>query len=62
MSGAADAEPIVIYTNHIEMVKFASKENNGYETVLGHLQTMVQSAKNVITLRWEIEGRVDAGM
>ena len=60
--GAINAEPIAIHANHIEMVKFASKEDYGYNTVSGHLQIMVQSAKDVITLRWEMEGRVNAGM
>ena len=29
--GAADAETIAINADHINMVKFASKENNGYK-------------------------------
>ena len=61
VSGATNTEPIAIHANHIEMVKFASIKNNGYETVSGHLQIMVQNAQDVITLRWEIESRVDAG-
>jgi hypothetical protein len=60
--GAADVEPIVIHADHINMVKFASKGDNGYKTVSGHLRIMVQSAGDVIALRWEEEGRVDAGM
>ena len=60
--GAANAEPIAIHANHIQIVKFASKEDSGYETVSGHLQIMVQSAKDAITLRWEMEDRVNAGM
>ena len=61
VSGAANAEPIAIHADHIEMVKFASIEDNGYETVSGHLQVMVHSARDVIALRWEMEGRIDAG-
>jgi hypothetical protein len=60
--GAADAEPIGIHANHIEMVKFASKTNNDYTTVAGHLQIMVQSAGSAIKSRWAEESRVDAGM
>ncbi|KAF2469609.1 tetratricopeptide repeat domain-containing protein, partial [Lindgomyces ingoldianus] len=56
--GEADAEPIAIHADHINMVKFASKEDSGYVTVSGHLQIMVQSAGDVISLRWEEEGRV----
>lgn len=48
VSGAADAEPIVIHADHINMVKFASKEDNSYKTVSGHLQIMAQSASSVI--------------
>lgn len=59
--GAADAEPIAIHADHINMVKFASKEDNSYKTVSGHLQIMAQSASNVIPSRWEEESRVNAG-
>ncbi|KAF2804401.1 tetratricopeptide repeat domain-containing protein [Mytilinidion resinicola] len=58
--GAADGEPIVIHANHIDMVKFPSKEDSGYKTVSGHLQIMAQSASDVIPLRWEEESRVNA--
>jgi hypothetical protein len=61
VSGAADAEPIVIHADHINMVKFASKEDNSYKTVSGHLQIMAQSASSVIPSRWEEESRVNAG-
>jgi hypothetical protein len=59
--GAADAEPIVIHADHINMVKFPSKEDNGYKTVSGHLRIMVQSASEVIFSRWDEERRVSAG-
>ena len=62
MSGAADAEPIAIHADHTNMVRFASKEDNGYQTVSGHLQIMAQSASSVIPSRWEEESRVNAGM
>ncbi|KAF2198403.1 hypothetical protein GQ43DRAFT_163670 [Delitschia confertaspora ATCC 74209] len=58
--GAADAEAIAIHADHINMVKFTSKEDHGYKTVSGHLQIMVQSANKVITSRWEEEHRVNA--
>jgi hypothetical protein len=60
--GAADAEPIVVHADHINMVKFASKEDNGYKTVSGYLRIMAQSASDVISARWEEEGRVGEGM
>lgn len=59
--GAADTEQIMIHADHKMMVKFVSKEDNGYETVSGHLEIMVDSAAGVIASRWEQEGRVDAG-
>lgn len=59
--GASDVEAIVIHADHIKMVKFASKEDNGYRTVLGHLQIMAQNASEVISARWETEMRVNAG-
>jgi hypothetical protein len=59
--GAADAEPIIIHADHINMVKFASKEDNGYRTVSGHLRIMVQGASDVIAARWEGDSRAEAG-
>lgn len=58
---AADAEPIVIHADHINMVKFASREDNGYRTVSRHLQIMAHDASEVISSRWEEERRVNAG-
>jgi hypothetical protein len=60
--GAADAEPIVIHADHINMVKFASKQDNGYRTVSGHLQIMAENAGEAIALQWAEEDRVEAGM
>jgi hypothetical protein len=37
----ADAEPIVIYADHINIVKFAAKEKNEYRTVSEHIRIMV---------------------
>ena len=59
--GAADAEPIAIFADHINMVKFGSKEDSGYKAVSGHLQVMVQSGMNVVALRWEQEDRFNEG-
>jgi ABC-type protease/lipase transport system fused ATPase/permease subunit len=60
--GDADAEPIAIHADHLNMVKFASSEDNGYRTVSGHLRIMTQSASAAISARWQIEARVNAGM
>jgi len=60
--GAADAEPIVIHADHINMVKFASKQDNGYKTVSGHLRLMTWDAGDIIDKRWQLETRISAGM
>lgn len=60
--GAADAEPIVIHADHINMVKFGSKEDSGYKTVSGHLQIMAESAGGVVSSRWEKECRVSTNL
>jgi hypothetical protein len=60
--GAADAEQIMIHADHINMVKFESKEDNDYEKVSDHLIIMAESAGSVIGLRWEEEDKVNAGM
>jgi len=59
--GVADAEPIVIHADHINMAKFASKQDSGYRTVSGHLQIMSGNAYDVITARWDTERRIDEG-
>ncbi|KAI9661048.1 MAG: hypothetical protein M1821_009375 [Bathelium mastoideum] len=53
--GAADAEAFVIHADHINMVRFDSKKDGGYQTVSGHLQLMVQDASEVIEKRWRKE-------
>ena len=60
--GAVDAEPIVIHTDHVNMVRFSSKEDKGYQTVSGHLHIMARSACNVIASRWKEEERINMGM
>jgi len=58
--GAADAGPISTNADHINMVKFASKDSNEYRTVSGHLRIMAESAGVAIASRWAEEDRVDA--
>ncbi|MCJ1453499.1 hypothetical protein MMC28_003846 [Mycoblastus sanguinarius] len=55
---AADAEPVAIPANHLDMVKFASREDRGYRTVSGHLQIMAEEAPTVISTRWEERHRI----
>ena len=59
--GATDAEPIAIHADHIHMVKFTSKEDDGYKTVVGQLRLMVRDANGRVAARWEVERRVDVG-
>lgn len=61
VAGAADAEPIAIYADHINMVKFAAKEDGGYKTVVGQLRLLARDANGKVAARWEAEWRVDAG-
>lgn len=53
MPGAADAESVAIPANHINMVKFPSHEDGGYEKVSGHLWLLANKAPDVIAARWE---------
>jgi hypothetical protein len=59
--GAADGEPIAIHADHINMVKFESKSDSGYQTASGHLRVMAARAGDSIGGRWDTEDRVDAG-
>jgi hypothetical protein len=60
--GVADAELIVIHTDHLNMVKFSLKEDSGYKTISGHLRVMTRSITDTIGSRWEEERRVTDGM
>ncbi|KAI6762109.1 hypothetical protein HG531_002662 [Fusarium graminearum] len=57
--GQADAEPIAIHANHKNMVKFTSKQDVGYITILETLQIMMKDTEVVIRARWEAERRVE---
>lgn len=59
--GQADAEPIVIYADHKNMVKFPSKQDVGYTTVSEHLQIMMVDAEGIIRSRWEAEFMANNG-
>ena len=59
--GMPDAEPIVIHGDHISMVKFASKEDNGYKKVSRHLQNMARDAGAKISSNWESEMYLEEG-
>ncbi|KAH7006417.1 hypothetical protein EDB82DRAFT_573172 [Fusarium venenatum] len=57
--GQADAEPIAVHANHKNMVKFKSREDVGYNTILENLQIMMKDAEAVIRARWEAERRAE---
>ncbi len=50
--GIADAEPVAIPADHLNMVKFTSREDGGYEKVSGHLQLLAEEASGAIAARW----------
>ncbi|SLM35870.1 Ribosomal protein S5 domain 2-type fold, partial [Lasallia pustulata] len=56
--GATNAEPVAIPADHLNMVKFASRQNRGYETVSGHLQLLAEEAPEAIGARWEEQDRI----
>lgn len=59
--GAADAEPIAIPANHLDMIKFVSREDEGYKKISGHLQLLAEEAPDVIKRRWAEQDRIRKG-
>ena len=62
MPGTTDGEPIAIAADHVDMVKFASREDVGYGKVSGHLQVMAKSAPGVISARRDEQEKIENGM
>ena len=60
--GAADAESIAIPADHLNMVKFASREDSGYKRVSGHLLLLAEKASDVIGARWDEQNKIKNGM
>lgn len=60
--GAADGESIAIQANHVDMVKFASREDTGYETVSVHLYLLAQKAPDAIAAHWRELENIKKGM
>ncbi|SLM34902.1 P-loop containing nucleoside triphosphate hydrolase [Lasallia pustulata] len=56
--GATNAEPVAIAADHLNMVKFASRQNGGYEKVSGQLQLLAEEAPEAIGARWEEQDRI----
>ena len=61
MLGAIDSKAIAIHADHIYIVKFGSKTDLGYRTVLGYLRVIAAYAGDAIGGRWNIEAKVNAG-
>jgi hypothetical protein len=57
--GTTDGEPIAIAADHVNMVKFASREDVSYVKVAGHLQVMAEKASTVIRARWDEQDKVE---
>jgi hypothetical protein len=62
VSGVADAEPVAIAGDHINMVKFLSTSDGGYEKILEYLILMVKLIQDKIKARWEWEERGKKGI
>lgn len=60
--GAPDVESVAINADHNNMVKFDSREDDGYQKVSGHLQLLVEKAPNAVRARWTKEKRIEKGM
>ena len=60
--GVADAEPVAIAENHINMVKFLSTSDGGYEKILEYLILMVKIVQDKINARWELEEQRKKGI
>jgi hypothetical protein len=58
--GQVDAEPIAIMDHHINMVKFAT-QNNEFKTVANHLKLMVDEAPKRVQKNWLAERGMEAG-
>ncbi|MCJ1430387.1 hypothetical protein MMC29_008305 [Sticta canariensis] len=56
--GIANAEPVAIPADHLNMVKFASREDAGYEKMSGYLQLLAEEAPSVIDTRWTEQDRI----
>ncbi|KAI1426992.1 hypothetical protein F5Y12DRAFT_739426 [Xylaria sp. FL1777] len=57
--GQANAEPIAINSDHINMVKFSGNTDGGYIKVSETLQIIAKDAGGKIRLRWETEAQID---
>lgn len=57
IAGDREANSIVLHANHHDLVRFGSKENVNYETVIDYLTEYVQSASAQVGPKWVTEDR-----
>ncbi len=57
--GAPDAESFGIPADHINMVKYATNEDPGYQKISGHLQLMAEESSETIKTRWNKESKIN---
>ncbi|KFZ13482.1 hypothetical protein V501_03683 [Pseudogymnoascus sp. VKM F-4519 (FW-2642)] len=55
LPGVADAEAVAIMADHRNMVRFLSRDDNGYEKISGHLLLMMEDAAIKVDHRWETD-------
>ncbi len=55
---AADAESIAIPADHLNMVKFASREDGGYEKLSEHLWLLAEQSPDAIDARWAEQDQI----
>jgi hypothetical protein len=53
LPGFPDAEAIAIAADHVNMVKLASRKDEVYQKVCGHLILLARDAPGQISARWE---------
>jgi hypothetical protein len=61
MPDSVDGEMIAIAADHVNMIKFASREDESYGNVSGHLQAMAERASRAICARWDEQDRIEDG-
>ncbi|CAH0021637.1 unnamed protein product [Clonostachys rhizophaga] len=55
----SDAEPIVIHADHKNMVKYSSREDDGYRTICGHIRLLISDSSEHVKSKWEMDSRID---
>lgn len=59
--GVADADSIAIPADHLNMVKFTSRKDVGYDKVSVYLKLLAEEASDAVEARWTEQGRIREG-